>query len=221
MKVISILCLLFYIGVVQANFNISPLSQSIAVKEKSASYTLENLTDRKAAYQIHVAKRLLDPSGEELREPTKELRVFPSKIILEPNQKKRIKVIYLGKKKLVLEKSFRVVFMQLDRNVTENDDEGINAKFNFHTAFYVTPKNAQADIQATIENDGKGMILALKNQGNKHMILQDWQLKLSSDQSSVIYDQPLPDINLLADTQIFLPLTRIGRQYHQAEIILD
>ena len=221
MRATFILCLLFYVGMAQANFNISPLSQSITVKEKSASYTLENLTDRKAAYQIHVAKRLLDPAGEEVREPTKELRVFPSKIILEPNQKKRIKVIYLGKKNISLEKSFRVVFMQLDRNVSENDDEGINAKFNFHTAFYVTPKDAQANIQATIQNSGKEAQLALKNLGNKHVILQDWQLKLSSDQSSVIYDQPLPDINMLADTQIFLPLTRIGKQYHRAEVILN
>ncbi|KII76632.1 fimbria/pilus periplasmic chaperone [Vibrio renipiscarius] len=218
---IAALFILFFANISYANFNISPLSQSIDIKEKSASYTLENLTNRKAAYEVDVASRSLSESGEELRGATKDIRVFPSKIILEPQQKKRIKVIYLGKKNISKEKSFRVVFKQLDRNVSEDDQEGLNAKFNFHTAFYITPKNAEPELTATVSNGPKGTQLALQNRGNKHIILDDWKLKLSSENGSIFYDKPLPDINMLAETQVFLPLQSIGKQYQQAEVILN
>lgn len=213
--------LLFYIGSVQANFNISPLSQSISTKQKSASYTLENLTNQKAAYEILASTREINSAGEETRHPTKEIRVFPSKIILEPQQKKRIKVIYLGKRNISREKAFRVVFMQLDRDVTENEQQALNSKFNFHTAFYVTPKNATSDLKSTLSENSQGTQLALSNLGSKHIILQDWQLKLTSGEQSIMYDQPLPDINMLANSKVFIPLSDKVKSYDLAEVILN
>ncbi|MBA5760813.1 fimbria/pilus periplasmic chaperone [Vibrio sp. 404] len=219
MRLLSTIMLMLFVGSVQANFNISPLSQTISTKQKSASYTLENLTDRKAAYVVKVATRTINSMGEELREETKEIRVFPSKIILEPQQKKRIKVIYLGKRNIEQEKAFRVVFMQLDRDVTESEKSELNAKFNFHTAFYVTPKNAEARLNANLTQGNEGPQLALANRGNKHIILQDWKLKLTSGEQSVIYDQPLPDINMLANSKVFIPLSSKANSYDLAEIV--
>ncbi len=163
MRLFTTLILLLFAGNSYANFNISPLSQSINTKQKSASYTLENLTNQKAAYSIEVSTRTLNSAGEEIRDKTKEIRVFPSKIILEPNQKKRIKVIYLGQRNIVQEKAFRVVFMQLDRDVSESEQRGLNAKFNFHTAFYVTPKDAEPDLNSTIsQSDSRNTISTFK-----------------------------------------------------------
>jgi len=221
MRLFATLILLFFVGSVQANFNISPLSQSISTKQKSASYTLENLTTRKAAYAVKVSTRTLNSAGEEIREETKEIRVFPSKIILEPQQKKRIKVIYLGKRNIAQEKAFRVVFMQLDRDVTESEQQALNAKFNFHTAFYVTPKNATANLDANLTQGSKGPQLALSNRGNKHIILQDWKLRLTSGEQSIIYEQPLPDVNMLANSKIYIPLSNQAKSFDLAEVVTN
>ncbi|WP_194435792.1 fimbrial biogenesis chaperone [Vibrio fluminensis] len=221
-SVIALILMVFnfsLLNLAYANFNISPLSQSIDVKKKSASFTLENMTNQKAAYEVQAYARNLDSDGEEVRTKTKEIRVFPSKIILEPKQKKRIKVLYLGKKSIGKEKAYRIVFMQTDRNVSEDDPQGLNAKFNFHTAFYVTPKDAQARLTSNLEQYGKNTYLSLSNTGSKHAILQDWQLKLSSGAQSAVYESPLPDVNMLADTQIRIPLSQQAHKYQTAEII--
>ncbi|RJX75308.1 molecular chaperone [Vibrio sinensis] len=213
--------LLLFSYTAQANFNISPLSQSISIKDKSASYTLENLTNKKAAYEIKVASRILDQNGKELRDETKEIRVFPSKVILEPQQKKRIKVIYLGKKGITQEKAFRVVFMQLDRDVTEQDQQTFNAKFNFHTAFYVTPVGAKSDLTAQITHENTKAQLTLVNQGNKHVILQDWNLKLATDSESQMYQHKLPDINMLASSRVIIPLEGVNTRFSQVDIVQE
>ncbi len=219
MRLVIILLTSWFSCLAYANFNISPLSQGIESTQKSASYTLENMTTKKAAYEIEVFSRSVERNGKEVRATTKELRVFPSKIILEPKQKKRIKVIYLGKKNITQEKAYRVVFKQSDRNVSESDQGALNAKFNFHTAFYVTPKGAEADVITVLSSSTNGKQLSLSNQGNKHIILQDWQLKLQRDNQETIYGHPLPDINLLANSEIVIPLSNQASAYQTAEIL--
>ncbi|NQZ91393.1 MAG: hypothetical protein HRT97_03505 [Moritella sp.] len=190
-----------------ANFSISPMNQYISPKHKTVSYTLQNLSNKKAAYKITALIRHLLPDGTEQRKMTKELRVFPSKIILEPGQKKRIKVLYLGSRQLRTEKAYRVIFKQTGLDVSEQKDLGPQIKYEFVTALYVTPKKAAAEIKTNVKNQGQYLELVLHNSGNKHHILQDWQLKLfNSAGKSQLYTAELPAINLLANTKITLKL---------------
>ncbi len=221
MKALILLSLLIYSGFSFANFNISPLSQSISTKTKNASYTLENLTDRNVAYEVIVTSRDINHLGQEIRSDTKEIRVFPSKIILSPQEKKRIKVIYLGKRSIEQEKAFRVIFKQLDKDVSEIKSDAINSKFNFHTAFYVSPPKAKSNLSAKLIDHADGIKLSLNNKGNAHIILQDWQLKLTSNGKSHIYSNELPNLNVLAGKEVLLPLKGEIETDQQAEVILN
>lgn len=206
---------------VLANFNISPLTVSLGVKEKSASFTLENLSSERAAYEIVATTRRIAIDGEEQREATKLLRAFPSKIILESGQKKRIKVVYLGKRNLTSEQAFRVLFQSLDIDVSKQQEQSVKTKYNFATALYVTPDEAKAKLISTLVEQGQGYILQLKNAGNKHIVLTDWKLELSSQQGSTQYEGTLPDINVLADSEVHIPLNRVQGRYDQAQVLLQ
>ncbi|OBT22174.1 hypothetical protein A9266_08730 [Vibrio tasmaniensis] len=221
MKYLTIILLIFFTQTSYANFKISPLSQSMNIKTKSASYTLENLTSISAAYKVTVVQRDLSNNGKEIRIPTKELRVFPSKIILKPLEKKRVKVLYLGKRDISIEKSYRIIFTQLDRDVSEDESEGVQSKFNFNTAFYVAPKDAKADLVSSILDQKGSRYLSLSNQGSRHIILQDWKLQLTSQGKDNIYSGKLPNINILAGKEVLLPLNKTVATNQDVEILFN
>lgn len=221
MKYLTLILLILFTQTSYANFKISPLSQSMDVKKRSASYTLENMTPNSAAYKVTVVQRDLDKKGKELRIPTKELRIFPSKIILKPLEKKRVKVLYLGKRDISIEKSYRIIFTQLDRDVSEDESEGVQSKFNFNTAFYVTPKEAKAEINPSVLEYKGNKYLSLNNQGNGHIILKDWKLQLSNQGKNRIYPDELPNINILAGKEVLLPLNKTVAVNQDVEIVFN
>ncbi len=190
-----------------ANFSISPMNQVISSKDKTVSYTLENLSEQTRGYEIKVMTRTINREGNEIRGETNEIRVFPSKIILKPGQKKRIKAMYLGKRNILDEKAFRVIFFQSDLDVTEESNQGINTKYEFITALYVTPDDAEAKIsQNVISKNGKEW-LVLKNEGSKHKVLKSWTLDLVDSESNKFkYDHFLPNMNLLSKTEVYIEL---------------
>lgn len=204
-----------------ANFNISPLSISLTVGEKSGSYTLENLSQRKAAYEIYPVTREILNNGEEKLQTTKLIRIFPSKIILDSGQKKRIKVLYLGKRNIDKEQSFRVLFNSLDLDIDDQEGEAaqVRTKFNFATTFYITPKDASADLNSHVVKKNNRYQLQLKNSGNKHIILRNWKVELVNGQSKHTYSGELPDVNVLAGNELYIPLSGLSGQYQAANII--
>lgn len=206
-KLFCLITSLIFPTFVSANFSISPMNQELSPKEKTVSYTLENLSTETTGYEIKVTTRSINKDGSELREKTKELRVFPSKVILKAGQKKRIKAMYLGNRNIKNEKAFRVIFSQSDLKVTEENDSGLNTKYEFITALYVTPEKAEAKIKQEVITENGKTWLALNNIGSKHQVLKSWTLSLvDNNGNETNYDKKLPDMNLLSSAKVLLEL---------------
>lgn len=198
-KIISlIISSLFSISAL-ANVMITPLSMDIDIKKPVSSYTIENKSGEQQTYLVKTYYRTMDLNGKEVNEETKELRIFPSKIILNPQQSKRIKVMYLGKKALQAEQSYRVIF----EPITVGEQEGVKFNYKFVTSVYVTPEKAEHNIVAKIEA-GK---VYIQNLGNKHTVLSNWGLVFNQGLSGeVTYKDALPTINMLAKSNLVLPI---------------
>lgn len=178
---------------------IAPLSMDMDIKKPISSYTIENKSDEQQTYLVKTYYRTMDSTGKEINEETKELRIFPGKIILKPEQSKRIKVMYLGKKALQDERSYRVVF----EPITVGEQEGVKFNYKFVTSVYVAPNKAEHNIVAKMDA-GK---VSIQNLGNKHGILSNWGLVFNQGLSGeVTYKDSLPTINMLAKSNIVLPL---------------
>ncbi|TVO32413.1 fimbria/pilus periplasmic chaperone [Vibrio algivorus] len=148
-----------------ANVMITPLSMDIDIKKPVSSYTIENKSGEQQTYLVKTYYRTMDSTGNEVNEETKELRIFPSKIILNPQQAKRIKVMYLGKKALQNERSYRVIF----EPIIVGEQEGMKFNYRFVTSVYVTPEKAEHNIVAMMDA-GK---VSIQNLGNKHTVLSN------------------------------------------------
>ncbi|MCF7352720.1 fimbria/pilus periplasmic chaperone [Vibrio sp. CK2-1] len=198
-KIISfIITSLFSISAL-ANVMITPLSMDIDIKKPVSSYTIENKSGEQQTYLVKTYYRTMDSTGNEVNEDTKELRIFPSKIILNPQQSKRIKVMYLGKKALQDERSYRVIF----EPITVGEQEGMKFNYRFVTSVYVTPEKAEHNIVAKMDA-GK---VSIQNLGNKHTVLSNWGLVFNLGSSEeVTYKDALPTINMLAKSNLVLPI---------------
>lgn len=182
-----------------ANVMITPLSMDIDIKKPVSSYTIENKSGEQQTYLVKTYYRTMDSTGNEVNEDTKELRIFPSKIILNPQQSKRIKVMYLGKKALQDERSYRVIF----EPITVGEQEGMKFNYRFVTSVYVTPEKAEHNIVAKMDA-GK---VSIQNLGNKHTVLSNWGLVFNQGSSGeVTYKDALPTINMLAKSNLVLPI---------------
>ncbi|WP_027695577.1 fimbria/pilus periplasmic chaperone [Vibrio litoralis] len=182
-----------------ANVMITPLSMDIDIKKPVSSYTIENKSGEQQTYLVKTYYRTMDSTGNEVNEDTKELRIFPSKIILNPQQSKRIKVMYLGKKALQDERSYRVIF----EPITVGEQEGVKFNYKFVTSVYVTPEKAEHNIVAKMDA-GK---VSIQNLGNKHTVLSNWGLVFNQGSSGeVTYKDALPTINMLAKSNLVLPI---------------
>ncbi|GLT13614.1 fimbria/pilus periplasmic chaperone [Vibrio algivorus] len=182
-----------------ANVMITPLSMDIDIKKPVSSYTIENKSGEQQTYLVKTYYRTMDSTGNEVNEETKELRIFPSKIILNPQQAKRIKVMYLGKKALQNERSYRVIF----EPIIVGEQEGMKFNYRFVTSVYVTPEKAEHNIVATMDA-GK---VSIQNLGNKHTVLSNWGLVFNQGSSGeVTYKETLPTINMLAKSNLVLPI---------------
>ncbi|QIZ75465.1 molecular chaperone [Ferrimonas lipolytica] len=203
-----------------ANFTISPMNQTISPKTKTISYTLENKAASRTAFEISTYHRLLDDEGREFTEPAKELRPFPARVILEPGQTKRIKLMYLGKRSLNSEVAYRVNFLQSDKDVDASELSGVKAKYQFVTALYVSPEKAMPSLNVTARQDEQ-LHLTLSNSGTKHKILQNWGLSLTdSSGQQHQYSHRLPDVNVLAGSHftLTLPASSLDSGSLQAEL---
>ena len=190
----------------QASFSVSPLNQILEPTQQAASYVLTNLASQRAAYSITALARDHDLQGKELLTATKELRVFPATVVLEPGQSKRIKLLYLGSRAPAKELAYRVKFLQTDVDVSAERSGKANMRYEFISALFIAPKNAKPDLQLTAKQ-GEQLELTVQNKGTAHQLLRDWRLRLTDAKGKEhIYPETLPQINLLADRTVTLNL---------------
>lgn len=200
LKYLSYFLLCFISFSANSNVMITPLSMELDVKKALTTYTMENLSGEEQTYQMNVFARLLNLKGEEVNVETKDLRIFPNKILLKPNQKKRIKVMYLGKKDITSELPFRVIFEPV---VVGEKQSGVAFNYRFVTSLYVLPRDAKEKLVANVESGQ----LHIQNLGNKHAVLRDWGVVFNQGMNNeVIYKEALPTINMLAKSNVVFPL---------------
>ena len=107
--------------------------------------------------------------------------------------------MYLGKKALQNEQSYRVIF----EPITVGEQEGMKFNYRFVTSVYVTPEKAEHNVVAKMDA-GK---VSIQNLGNKHTVLSNWGLVFNQGSSGeVTYKEALPTINMLAKSNVVLPI---------------
>lgn len=201
-------------------FKFSPMSATIGVDKKNNSvlFYLENDTEQPIAITASVLARSTDVNGNEKNEKCDdELMAYPSQLIIPANEKRSIKVSWIGKMPPEIEKSYRLIAEQLPIDIDKKDKKkaSIRVLLRYAAALYVEPKKLESKV--TLEKfsiDENFITFFFKNAGGKHQILSNLSMKVSGRKSFEIESDELKGMtgeNILASSERIFKLPKAGK----------
>lgn len=181
---------------VHAAFDMSPIVATVSPSGASAttSFTLTNADDTKTPVQISIVYRTPDINGEERFDQVKDagdmFQIFPAQIILNPKEKRTVRVTYVGDPKINREISLRVIAEEFPISVSDPAKAKKRAVASIAIAtkyvgsLYVTPTGTKPEVNIDAAH-GKGksgdeMVLTFENKGSEHQILRDIKYKVTA-----------------------------------------
>lgn len=209
---LSLLSLVFVLMPYQtfAAFEISPIIVSVAPSgpDASVSLTVSNPGDQKTPIQISIFSRNPDINGIEKYDDAKDVgeifQIIPSQLILNPKEKRSIRITYVGDPKITTEQAFRVISEEFPINVTDSDKvkkkavASISIMSKYVGSLYVKPLGTIPDlsIQAVITKDKK-LELVFENKGSEHYILKDTKYKVTLVSGKKEFPLPLESVQAI------------------------
>ncbi len=171
-------------------FRLDPMSATIELKDGQThfNFVLQNETTKPVPVQISVFARDVKESGEDVLTDTDEISIFPDQIIIPPEQKRSVKVVWSGNtKNLKVEKAFRFVAEQLPVDLKKNKKEaaGIKMLLKYLAALYVNPEGTESDVKCELVEAN----LVCQNSGTKHQIVVFKSLLLENGSNKVSFEK--------------------------------
>lgn len=168
-------------------FKFSPMSASIGTKSKnnSALFYMENDSDQPIAVQVSAAKREMDQNGIETNTKAgAEVSIFPTQLIIPPNEKRSVKISWTGKENLDQEIPYRLIAEQLpiDLEKNKNKKASIKVLLRYMAALYISNEDFTSDVKFNGMKKADGKIsFEFENSGKKHQVLANLHLKISDE----------------------------------------
>lgn len=188
MKLVLFFLLTFLYSASTFAFKFSPMSATLGAKGKETSslFYLENDSEQPIAIQVTVAKREMDQNGNETNSAIgNEITLFPSQLIIPPNEKRSVKVSYVGKETLEKELAYRLIAEQLpiDLEKGKNKKASIKVLLRYMAALYVSTDQFESDVKLASlkKTDGKKISFEFENNGKKHQVLANLHLKITDE----------------------------------------
>ncbi len=176
-----------------ASFDLSPIIVTVTPGGPGAttSLTITNSDDTKTPVQVAIYKRDPDADGKEKYAENKDIgdmfQIFPSQMILNPKEKRTVRVTYVGDPKLKTELAFRVIAEEFPINVTDPEKvknravASIAIATKYIGSLYVTPQGTKPEIHAeaaaVVGKSGQDMVLTIQNKGTQHFVLKSPKFK--------------------------------------------
>lgn len=195
-------------------FKLLPISREFAPsgKDSTQSYQIVNDKNERLAVEVSVVQRQIDLTGTESYQPAADdFLIYPSQILLEPNEIQTVRVTWLGDPTPEKELAYRLVAEQLPVDLespqaaNSNKPVGqIKLLLRYLGSLYIRPDNVQPDvvldtIGLQAGSDGaQALTVTFNNQGTAHASLKNLKLHLTSPSQGIKVDlQPeqLPKIN--------------------------
>ncbi len=175
----------FFISLNTYAFKFSPMSTSIGIapSKNSTLFYLENDSDQPIAVTASLLKREMNVEGVESNKKIDgELMVYPSQLIIPPNEKRSVKVTWTGKTAPTSELAYRLVAEQLPIELDKNKKQKASIKvlLRYVAALYVQADDFDSDVTLKkMDVDDKNVSLLISNAGKKHQVLANMTMKVS------------------------------------------
>jgi fimbrial chaperone protein len=210
----------FFISLNSYAFKFSPMSTSIGVKanKNSVLFYLENDSEQAIAVSASLVKRELNAEGVETNQKIgDELTLYPSQLIIPPNEKRSVKVTWIGKTIPTVEAAYRLVAEQLPIELDKNKNKKASIKvlLRYVAALYVEPEDFSSDVSVKQMQLGeKDVSFTLSNAGKKHQILSSLTMKISGKKDIDFTPDELKGMtgeNILAQSERVFHFPKTGK----------
>lgn len=210
----------FFISINSYAFKFSPMSTSIGIKgpKNSVLFYLENDSDQPIAVTASLVKREMNAEGVEKNDKVgDELLVYPTQLIIPPNEKRSVKVTWVGKTVPESELSYRLVAEQLPIDLEKNKDKksSIKVLLRYVAALYVEPDDLKSEVNLKkLEVSDKNVTFFMENKGKKHQVLSNLEMKITGKKTIDLSSDDLKGMtgeNILALNERFFRFPREGK----------
>jgi fimbrial chaperone protein len=194
-------------------FSLTPMTVSLepSGKEATRSFVVDNNSNEKIAVQISMVERQMDLKGlEKFPEADDDFIVYPPQLILGPNEKRTVRVTWVGNPKPTKELAYRIIAEQLPVDTEKQEKPKgavIRMLLKYQGALYITPKGVKPEL--SVQSAGlepklkpEKLAITIENKGLAHIVLKEPTLivtpvsKAAAQVTSVkIYAADLNEIN--------------------------
>lgn len=218
--IILIVILSFFVSLNSYAFKFSPMSTTIGIKENNNStlFFIENDSDQAIAVTASVLKREMNIEGIESNPQINgEMTVYPSQLIIPPNEKRSVKVTWVGTIVPKMEQAYRLIAEQLPIELDKNKKQKASIKvlLRYVAALYVQAEDFDADISLKkIDVDDKKVSFLISNSGKKHQVLSNLSMKIGGKKTLELTSEDLKGMtgeNILGLTERVFNFPRIGK----------
>jgi len=174
-------------------------------KGTTRSFTAINTSKNElAAVQMSIADWHVDIDGIETYTNNEEdFLIYPSQMILKPEQTQVVRVTWLGNKSQETELAYRIIAEQLPVDLNAEAFEGsgrIKVMMKFIGGLYITNPSAKPNIilKSTIEENYDTIRLIFENNGMRHDHLHDLSIAFTSKDTDIkvtLHKEQLDGIN--------------------------
>ncbi len=133
-------------------------------------------SNESSALQFTVYDRKLDIDGILITDgltKSPDFIVYPSEVILYPNERAKIQIQYIGKEKIIADKAYVLYSQEVPINVAEEEKDGVNLAVkmitNYYTvmAFETKKKWKMTFVSSKAIGDGKIEVIAENTGGGR------------------------------------------------------
>ena len=210
----------FFISLNSYAFKFSPMSTAIGISanKNSTLFYLENDSDQAIAVTATLLKREMNIEGVETNQKIDgELMVYPSQLIIPPNEKRSVKVTWVGKVAPTSELAYRLVAEQLPIELDKNKKQKASIKvlLRYVAALYVQADDYNSEVSLKkIEVDEKNVSFLISNSGKKHQVLANLTMKIAGKKDLELTAEELKGMtgeNVLASTERVFKFSKTGK----------
>lgn len=211
---------IFFISLNSYAFKFSPMSTSINLKDKKNStlFYLENDSDQPIAVTATILKREMNAEGVESNQKIEgELTAYPSQLIIPANEKRSVKVTWVGKNIPTAEQAYRLVAEQLPIELDKDKKQKASIKvlLRYVAALYVEAEDYSSEVFfKKLEVNDKDVSFLLENSGKKHQVLSNLELKISGKKNIELNNDDLKGMsgeNILAKSERVFHFPKTGK----------
>ncbi|MFW6292383.1 MAG: molecular chaperone, partial [Spirochaetota bacterium] len=173
-------------------FSFEPISQDYETTGPRASHVFRvtNTTSERIAVQISVRPRRIELDGTEIQgKEADEFVVFPRQMLLDPGDRRSVRVRWSGPADIESEQAYRIIAEQVPVNLGEEaptQGGAIRLTYRYEGSLYVIPPGATPNVviesvEQVVRDEARFLRLVIANQGNRHRLLSDPTIVLADE----------------------------------------